>query len=338
MKKRVYKKRDESAEPKKSFAEDVAERLIAMLEAGTAPWQASWLPGEKRDSFPLNVVSGKRYNGINLLMLMFQGYSDPRWMTFKQATDKGYSVRKGEKGTRVQFWSFEGSAVRTGEDGAPVLSDDGKPVTDKVKRDSPFVRYAYVFNAQQIDGIPALEVKEPQEPKAPGSTWEHSERAEAIIEASAAKIFHDGGSQAFYRTIRDSIHMPDRSQFPDAPSYYEVLFHELGHWSGHSSRLNRDMSGSFGTPSYAKEELRAEIASMLIGEALDLGHDASSHASYVADWIQVLKKDPMEIFRAASDAEKILKFILSFDPSLTKEVVQDINAREEPDQELALSA
>lgn len=329
--KKNYKSRKPTVE-KKPFAEEVAERLIAALEAGTAPWQKSWSAGEKNHVLPLNVTSGNRYKGINVLMLMAQGYSDARWMTFKQAVDKGYNVKKGEKGTRVQYWSSTGSAVKTDEGGNPVTDDKGKPVKEKVTLASPFVRYAYVFNAQQIEGIPALEVEEPAEP----ATWDQSARADAIIAASAAKIEHDGGDQAFYRLLRDSIHMPKREQFPDAASYYEVLFHELGHWSGHPSRLKRDMSGNFGSESYAKEELRAEIASMLIGETLDLGHDASSHASYVASWIKVLKNEPMEVFRAAADAEKILNFIMAFDPSLKKDV--DAPALEEEEEsELEMS-
>ena len=332
VKKRTYKT-SKPKEDKKSFAEEVAERLIAALEAGVAPWQKSWSAGEKNHVLPFNVASGNRYRGINVLMLMAQGYSDARWMTFKQAVDKGYSVRKGEKGTRVQFWSSIGSAVKTDEVGNPVVDDKGKPVKEKITLDSPFVRYAYVFNAQQIEGIPALEVKEPE---APG-VWDQSERADAIIAASNAKIFHDGGDQAYYMTLRDSIHMPLKELFPDAASYYEVLLHELGHWSGHPSRLKRDMSGSFGTESYAKEELRAEIASMLIGEALDLGHNPESHASYVGSWIKVLKNEPLEIFRAAADAEKILNFILAFDPALKKDVdTPSVEREEESELEMSL--
>lgn len=331
VKKRTYKT-SKPKEEKKPYSEEVAERLIAALEAGTAPWQKSWSAGEKNHVLPFNVASGNRYRGINVLMLMAQGYSDARWMTFKQASDQGYSVKKGEKGTRVQFWSTIGSAVKTDDGGNPVVDDKGKPVKEKITLDSPFVRYAYVFNAQQIDGIPELEVAAPAEP----GKWEQSDRADAIITASGANIRHDGGDQAYYMVMRDSIHMPLKELFPDASSYYEVLMHELGHWSGHSSRLKRDMSGSFGTESYAKEELRAEIASMLIGEALDLGHNPESHASYVASWIKVLKNEPMEIFRAAADAEKILNFILAFDPELKKDVTAPSADREE-ESELEMS-
>lgn len=332
MKKKTTKRAD-AAEDKQSFADEVATRLITALEAGTAPWQKSWKAGQGNMALPFNVVSGNRYSGINVLMLMMQGYSDTRWMTFKQAIDKGYSVRKGEKGTRIQFWSTTTSRTKTSEDGKPVVDDKGKPVKEASARPIPFVRYAHVFNAQQIDGIPELEVKAPEtvEP------WAQSERADAIITASQAKIFHDGGDSAYYLTLRDTIHMPKKEQFSDSAGYYETLFHELGHWTGHNSRLKRDMSGSFGSESYAKEELRAEIASMLIGEALDLGHDASSHASYVASWIKTLRNDPLEIFRAAADAEKVLKLILSFDPSLEKEAGPSAkNEQEEPEVEMSL--
>lgn len=313
VKKRTYKTK--STEDKKSFSDEVAERLIAALEAGTAPWVKSWKAGESNQVLPINIISGKRYKGINVLMLMMQGFPDHRWMTFNQARDKGYNVKKGEKGTRIQYWSTTGSAVKTDEGGNPVVDDKGKPVKEAVTLASPFVRYAYVFNAQQIEGIPELEVKPPAEP----FVWDQSVRADAIIQASGAKIAHNGGDQAYYLLGADSIHMPLKELFPDAPSYYETLLHELAHWSGHPSRLKRDMSGRFGTESYAKEELRAEIASMLIGDALDLGHNAASHASYVASWLKILRDDPQEVFRAAADAEKILSFILAFDPSLAKD-------------------
>lgn len=330
VKKTTYKTK--KTEDKISFADEVGQKIIAMLEAGTAPWVKSWKAGERNQVLPMNVTSGKRYKGINVLMLMMQGFADPRWMTFKQAKDSGFSVKKGEKGTRVQYWSTTGSAVKTDEGGNPVVDEKGKPVKEAVTLNSPFVRYAYVFNAQQIDGIPELEIKPPAE----SYVWDQSARADAIIKASGAKIYHDGGDQAYYMLHRDSIHMPLKEQFPDAPSYYETLLHELGHWSGHNSRLKRDMSGSFGTESYAKEELRAEIASMLIGDALDLGHNADGHASYIASWLKTLKNEPLEIFRAAADAEKILNFILAFDPALAKEAGVPTVEADEPEMEMSI--
>lgn len=324
-------KRKPKKEEKQSFSEEVSLRIIAGLEDGTAPWVKGWKAGSRQKFLPINVVSGNRYKGINVLALMTQGYSDHRWMTFKQAQDQGYYVRAGEKGTRIQYWSFTGYSDRTDESGNVVVDDKGKTVKDKITLENPFVRYAYVFNAQQVEGYPPL----PPEPDEQIQVWDQSERAEAIIAASGARILFDQDDQAFYLPIQDRIHMPSKAQFQDTPSYYETMLHELGHWTGSKQRLGRDLSGTFGTPSYAKEELRAEIASMMLGETLDLGHNPDNHVSYIASWIKTLKEDHLEIFRAAADAEKIHNYIMAFDPSLAKEA-QAKELEEDTEFELSL--
>lgn len=313
---KTYKKRvSEDGVEKKSFAEEVAERLIAALEAGTAPWQKPWKAGEPNGLMPFNPTTKERYKGINSLVLMNQamakGYSDTRWMTFKQGLNIDAFVRKGEKGTQIQYWSFSKSKVRRDDNKEPIRDGDGKTIKDTIKFSRPMVTTAYVFNAEQIDGLPEL-VRNP----APEAAWGQIERADRIISASGAIILNDQEDRAFYRPSTDRIHMPGLAQFPEASDYYAVLFHELAHWSGSDKRLKRDLTGSFGSESYAREELRAEIASMIIGDELGLGHNPDRHASYVQSWIKKLKEDPLEIFRAASDAEKIQKFIFAFDPSL----------------------
>lgn len=314
--KKPYKRR-ESTEEEKPFANVVAERLIAQLEAGTAPWTIPWKPGDPSQAgglLPYNPTTKKRYNGINLLALMSTGFTDNRWMTFKQALAIGACVKKGSKGTKIQFWSTSKVTSKKGEDGQPIKGPDGKNVKETQKFSRPLVTTATVFNAEQIDGLPEVVIK----PK-PEAGWAQIDRAEAILKASGAQIHHDQVNEAFYMTVADRIHMPPKAQFPEQSGYYATVFHELGHWSGHPSRLKREMSGQFGTQSYAKEELRAEIASMIIGEELGLGHDPGNHVAYVASWIQNLRDEPLEIFRAAADAEKILKFIMEFELKLDKE-------------------
>jgi putative DNA primase/helicase len=318
MTKKSYKKKEDVVE-KKPFAEEVAERLIAALEKGTAPWQKPWKAGEPNGLLPYNPTTNKRYRGINSLMLMSAGFTDTRWMTFKQALDAGASLRKGSKGTRIQYWSFTKSTTRKGEDGKTIKDGDGKSVTDTHKLSRPLVSHATVFNAEQIDGLPELASK-----PAPLEGWAQLERAEKIVAASGAKIAHDQEDRAFYTVVADKIHMPTRACFPTSADYYATLLHEIGHWSGHKSRLDRDLTGSFGSESYAKEELRAEIASMILGDELGIGHNPDQHASYVASWIKTLRQDPLEIFRAAKDAEKIHDFILGFENDLNNEVANEI--------------
>jgi antirestriction protein ArdC/phage/plasmid primase-like uncharacterized protein len=289
----------------KPFHERVAEKIIELLEAGTAPWQKPWEPGRSGAGVPMNPVSGKRYKGINAIFLAAQGYSDPRWMTYKQAQAHGAQVRKGEQGTPVQYWKFSEAQPKLDTNGQPVIGADGKPETVHVQLERPRVFHATVFNAEQIDGLSTLQLQPP--------AWDAAERAEKLLLSSGATIRHVEGDRAFYRPSTDSIQMPEKGQFPDGASYYAVALHELGHWTGHENRLGRDLSHPFGSEGYAREELRAEIASMLVGDALGIGHDTGRHASYVAAWIKVLKEDPLEIFRAAADAERIHTFVMAFD-------------------------
>ena len=289
---------------RKAYHEQVAESLIAQLKQGTAPWQKPWQPGDPLLSFPHNPTTQKRYRGINALYLMSQGYADPRWLTYKQAAGLGAQVRKGEKSTWIQYWKFTDERIRKDDNGNPVRNSDGKPVKETVKLERPRVFYASVFNAKQIDNLPELVIEPP--------SWNPIERAEQILQVSSAAIEHGEYDRAFYRPVTDSIHLPHKHQFETPDRYYATALHELGHWTGHESRLNRDLAHPFGSEGYAREELRAEIASMLLGHELGIGHDPGQHAAYVASWIKALEEDPTEIFRAAADAEKIQDYVMAF--------------------------
>lgn len=144
-------------------------------------------------------------------------------------------------------------------------------------------------------------------------SWDSVTRAETILEASGANISHDQADRAFYRKSTDSIHLPQQAAFPSADRYYATALHELGHWTGHPSRLDRDLAHPFGSECYAKEELRTEIASMIMGDELGIGHDPSQHVAYVKSWIKALEDEPFEISRAAADAEKIQDYVLGLE-------------------------
>ena len=278
MAKNQQQKPDDKEE-KKPFHVVVAEGLIKQLEAGTAPWQKRWEAGQT-GTMPMNPTTGKRYRGINSIQLMMQGREDNRWLTYKQAEAVGAQVRRGERGTLVQYWKFEDERTKTDEQGRPVKGADGEPEKERVRLERPKVFHAVVFNAEQIDGLPPA-IKLPQR-------WDAIERAESILKASGADIGHAAGDRAFYRPSTDSITMPYREQFKTADAYYATALHELGHWTGHESRLGRDLANPFGSEAYAKEELRAEIASMIVGDELGIGHDPGQHAAYVKSWVKVL--------------------------------------------------
>ena len=167
----------------------------------------------------------------------------------------------------------------------------------------PRVFYAKVFNGGQIDGLE----KPPKEPEA---GFAPNREAEKILGSLNIAIRHDQGDRAFYRSMSDEIHPPPKNQFKSRELYYATALHELGHATGHSSRLNRDLSGSFGSGKYAREELRAEIASYMLNTRLGLSHDPGQHASYVESWIRILKDDPREILRAARDADVIQSYVI----------------------------
>lgn len=291
---------------KKEYAEEVAARIVEQLEQGTAPWQKPWKPGELR--LPYNPTTGKEYKGMNSMWLSMQGQSDPRWMTYNQASADGGQVKKGSKGTHIVYWKFSEERKATDEQGRPILDPEtGKQKTLNVQLERPRSFMAVVFNASQIDGLPPLEVR-PTMPEP-----ERQARAEAILTNSGANIQHVPGDRAYYRPSTDSITLPERNQFPAADAYYATALHELGHWTGHPSRLDRDLSHPFGSEGYAREELRAEIASLMLGERLDIGHDPEQHTAYVGSWIKALKEDPKEIFRAAADAERIAGYVMGFE-------------------------
>lgn len=300
-------------EQKKPFHVIVAEKLIGQLEQGTAPWQKPWEPGA---DLPMNPASGKRYRGINALQLMSEGRSDPRWLTYKQAQGMDAQVRGGEKGTTIQYWKFSEERPLA-VDGKPVLDARGEPVRQAIKLERPRVFLSTVFNAEQIDGLPPLAARKEH-------AWNPMERAEQILQASGAVIHHGERDAAYYRPLTDSIHLPEKSQFPEAASYYAISLHELGHWTGHATRLDRDLAHPFGSEGYAREELRAEITSLILGNEIGIGHDPQRHAAYVGSWIKALRDDPLEIFRAAADAEKMCEYVLG----LEQKQVQDLFANE----------
>jgi antirestriction protein ArdC len=169
------------------YHERVAATLIAQLEAGTAPWQQTWAPGALQ--LPHNPVSGTRYRGANALWLAMQGREDPRWMTYEQARRLQAQVRHGERGTQVQFWKLRDRMPVQDDRGQPVRDAEGKPVYRTIQLDRPKVFTAVVFNAEQIDGLPPLEVTAP----AP----DRHMRAEALLKASGADIRHDQGEHLF---------------------------------------------------------------------------------------------------------------------------------------------
>lgn len=313
---------------KPDYRVELTNKIIEHLENGTAPWQKPW--DGRAPQLPINALTGKPYQGCNSIWLSMQGYNDPRWATYKQATELGWQVRKGEKSSMIEYWKTHDEQVMTDDKGKPVLDADGQARKVRVKLDWPRVYRALVFNARQMDNVPALETTEPK------YEWNPLERAEQVIDASGAIIYNDELDQAYYVINSDDIHLPERHQFKSDSHYYATVLHELGHWTGHPMRLNRDMTGSFGSESYAKEELRAELASYFMSAQIGIPHDPERHASYVQSWIQVLRNDHNEIFRASRDAELIAKFVIDVDLERERAVNDDPTFKPKPNPQTVL--
>ena len=300
-----------AAERSEAYYRKVADHLIDQIESGTAPWTQAWRPGEK--AMPRNVASGKAYRGGNSVWLasvaQMRGYQDERWGTYKQVQGLGGQVRQGQKGAAILFWQFETRKLARDRNGRKVLDEEGKPVYQTIPLDRPRSYPYTVFNAEQCNGLPR------REPAAGRPAWDSIEKAERVLKESGATIEHARQDRVYYDLGRDRIVLPYKEQFPNAPTYYQSALHELGHWTGHPDRLNREtlvkgIREGCASADYAREELRAEISSMITGDRLQLGHDPSRHAAYVGYWVQTLKDDPREIYRASQDAQVMSDYVL----------------------------
>ena len=281
-----------------SPAARITQEVIARLEAGTKPWVRPWRGAPV--SRPLRAC-GIPYRGMNVFWLWLMadmcGYASPYWMTYAQAQALGGQVRKGEKSTIAIFYKSYTKAVE-------------QPKTGEKADEARRVLKAYaVFNADQVEGLapqfhPAaqLETIEPEGRKA---------ELDAFFDAMPAALRHRG-DEAYYEPTPDRITMPPVHLFSGYDHYYATLAHELSHWTGHASRLDRSLRNRFGTSAYAAEELIAEMSSAILGAELGLPvTHLDSHASYVDHWLQLLKDDERAILTAAAKAEEAASLLLT---------------------------
>jgi antirestriction protein ArdC len=275
--------------------EIVTNRIINELEAGTVPWIKPWATTYAGENvFPHNAVTRRPYSGINVLLLWGiaadQGYIRSGWLTFKQAQALGAHVRKGEKGAHIVF--VKQLNVKEGDDR-----------DEDIKRVSMLKSYV-VFNLHQIEELPeaylAIEDEHPEPDRI-----DYIEEFIAILNIDIAH----GGNRAAYNIRHDAIVMPPMSQFETPEHYYATLFHELGHATGHAKRLDRNLSGRFGTQAYAAEELIAELNSAFLCATFGI-EGQLRHASYIESWLKLLKNDTRAVFTAASKASNAMSYLL----------------------------
>jgi len=274
----------------------VTDRIVAALEKGTAPWVCPW---DRSLGLPRNGYSGHVYSGVNTWLCWASGLADPRWFTFNQVREYGRShVRRGEHGTHIVHWSFFDK--KTTEKNA---QGNETTRTERI----PSLRTFVVFNHCQVEWDTDAE-RQPK-PLACNDIDPLAACADAaaLVEQSGAVVVH-GGCRACYSPSADRIEMPGPAAFVDADNYWATLLHELGHWSGHGTRLDRKLVNRFGTEEYAAEELVAELTSAFL--CADLGIQGQlRHAEYVASWLKILKGDRFAIFSAAKLARQAADFL-----------------------------
>lgn len=293
---------------------EVTDKIVAALEAGTRPWRQPWKSGSP--GMPINATTGRPYHGINVLLLAMTSFAlggDPRFCSYKQAADRGWQVRKGERGTTVFF--FKRMLVED-RNAAPDAEDRTKAI--------PMLRAYTVFNGSQIEGIPDYVA-----PDVADAPWRRPEAADTIL-ANSNAVIRFGGDRAFYSPSLDFIQLPQPGSFESPEAFASTALHEASHWSGHKDRLDRDLTGRFGSTGYAQEELRAELASVFLGKVLDIPCDIPNHADYIASWTVKLKEDKREIFRAASDAQQIADYLLAFHPAYASAAESDTGSETSP--------
>lgn len=296
--------RARSGSDRTSLYDEITDKIIAELKAGRAPWVQPWGTSAAKAplAMPKNASTHRRYSGINVLILwgavVERGYSGQSWLTFRQALSLGGHVRKGERGTTVVYADRftpddeRRRAAETGEEAQTI----------------PFLKRFTVFNTSQCEGLP----DETMAVAPPVETGLVLPRAEALIRATGVD-FRIGGERAFYDPRHDFVQVPPPQAYFEAINWHRTALHELGHASGAPHRLNRDLSGSFGTKKYAFEELVAEMNAAFCCASLGIAPTVR-HADYIASWLEVLREDNRAIVRAASQASKAADYILGFLP------------------------
>jgi len=290
---RRYQRPSDSQSP----AARITAAIIEKLEAGTKPWVKPWrgVPVSR----PLRSC-GTPYRGMNTFWLWMvaeaAGFASPYWMTYRQCQALGGQVRKGEKSTIAIFYSTYDKQVE---------GDNGEEDTETRR-----VLKAYaVFNADQCDGL--AEIYRPKPVVEPAQPDVREARIDGFFGSIDAELRHHG-NEAYYEPSIDRITIPPAALFNGYDHYYATLAHELSHWTGHGSRLARDLKNRFGSEAYAAEELVAELSAAILGAELGLpvAH-LDSHASYIAHWLELLKSDDRAILTAAAKAEEAAAFLLA---------------------------
>lgn len=280
----------------------ITDRIVDQLEQGVIPWQKPWSGVQGAISH----TTGKRYSLLNQMLL---GCRSGEFLTFKEAQREGGYIRKGEKASMIVFWKFLDSAKRD-DDGNVIHGADSKPVMESV----PFLRYYNVFHIDQCEGIKPRFAEDMMLGEQLSPDDAADQIVEDYIQRSGVKLTIQHSDRAFYSPVSDSVTVPELAQYIGVSEYYSTLFHELTHSTGHVSRLNRlSKEASFGSESYSKEELIAELgAAFLVNHAgLETASSFRNSAGYIQSWLKALRDYKRLIVSAAGKADKAVAMILN---------------------------
>ena len=295
---------------------EIANKVIKLMESEGINWSKPWKTTTKNNGQPISIYK-QDYKGINRwhlgMTMAVEGYNSPVFATFNKWKEVGAKIKKGEKSHEVIFFK-------------KIKITEQNEQGDQEEKMIPLLKTFRVFNADQVEGWEGNWLTD--DAKQPTQDWDDVELADLIINSSGATIDHRNQDQAFYMPSTDKIVMPERSQFKDDSGYYGTMFHELVHWTGHTSRLDRKFGTRFGNDNYAKEELVAELgAAMLSGIAKVDAEPRADHAKYLNGWIKGLKEQPKMIMAAASNAEKAAELIIK-KSSDTNDLIKTLIAAE----------
>jgi antirestriction protein ArdC len=312
--------------PFKPLSEQITGKMIADLKAGTSIFQR---PNNSLNSaLPFNIESGHRYAGPSALILLMQKRDDPRWGTSNQANRNHTAVVKGATGSLIQFMSnYEFQKMVDGE-GQPVLKENGKQRTERIKLDEPKQVDAWLFNGEQMRNIEKWE-KEP-------NILSPAERAQVILDNSKV-VIENGGEDMFYDRQLDAIIIPEMEQFASPEQYYAEALHQLAHRTNALEALDRPQVGN-DPGGMISEELRTNLASLFLSKELNLPYGLNDHVGYVQSWSVMMKEYPAELFKAASDAQKIVDHILGFEQQIEEKQEAEQTQQSENANEIGTAA
>lgn len=275
--------------------ETFSKKVTELVLSNTAPWVKPWGANQAK-GLPVNALTGRAYRGCNVMFLLATPFASRGWLTFKQVSSLGGKVKRGSRATDIFFFTS-----------IEVEKEDRK-TGEKVKVDVPCLRNYKVFNLEQCEIPEGTPLKyRPEDSTETADDTGIFDECEKLLKLS---VWYEDDTKAYYVPSRDEIHLPNRRTFSSLSGFWGTAMHELSHWTGHESRLNRDMRHSFGSQKYAREELIAEVSSWLLAVTLGTPHEPQNSASYLASWVRDFKDKPREIYSAIAKAQKVVDYLL----------------------------